>query len=58
MQKQSNYLYYLIIPSFQGANKPSILIVEGNAVTTAHIDYNNNVMNYDLKFFDEPVKMR
>ena len=64
MQTRSQYLDYLIDPSFQGVNRVFVLLLENNARQTVHTSYflatikmkDYKVMTEGRNFFDLPVK--
>ena len=64
IQKQNQYLDYLIDHSFLGINRLFVLSFEDNALRTAHIGYfclklerrNYHAMTDGRNFFDQPVK--
>ena len=64
IERQNQYLDYLIDPSFQGVNRLFISLLENMDDRTAHTGYflprveikDHNVMIEGQKFFNQPVK--
>ena len=63
-ERRNQYLDFLIGPSFQGVNRPFVLLFENEEDRKAHTEYYllkveikyYNVMTDGKRFFDQPVK--